>query len=85
MGVVFDQRIEEQHIDAGGLGIGSDAGIEVGGAALNQHDYGVCWRFRLAASSQCERGEREQAEECTAAPRERLLLKPAKAAAISHA
>ena len=39
--VAADEGVEEEGVDVFGLGVGADAGIEVGGAGLDEHGDGV--------------------------------------------
>jgi len=38
LGVTFDQAVEEEAVDALGLGVGSIAGIEIGGVGFDDED-----------------------------------------------
>jgi hypothetical protein len=47
--IFFDQRIEDEHVNALGLRIHTHARIEAGGAGFDEHDGGI--RIGLAAAS----------------------------------
>ena len=57
--VTLEERIEEQHVNALGKAIGTNAGIEVGRAALDDHDQGVAIRAMGAGGREREEQQRD--------------------------
>src|SRR5580698_872886 len=53
--VAADERVEEERVDMLGLGVDADAGIEVGGAGLDEHDDGAGVLIFGAAKNQQQR------------------------------